>query len=149
MPAPSSSHPLRADTLTSLREFLMYFAASAAALAVDMGVFTVALQLGVPLAVAACLGFSLGLMLVYTLSTRHVFTQHRMADRRNEFALFALIGVLGLLLTEVLLWLLVTRLGLAPVIAKSVTACGVFLFNFGLRKALLFTARRNALSPQT
>lgn len=140
---------MRPDTSSRQREFLLYFAASAAALAVDTGVFSLALRLGVPLAVAACLGFSLGLMLVYTLSTRHVFAQHRLADRRNEFALFALIGVLGLLLTEALLWLLVTRLALAPVTAKLATACGVFLFNFGLRKTLLFTTRRAALSPQT
>jgi putative flippase GtrA len=127
---------------TRLREFLLYFAASAAALALDTAVFSLSLRLGVHLAVAACLGFSLGLMLIYTISTRHVFSQHRLADRRNEFALFALIGVAGLLLTEALLWLLVKQLGVAPVAAKLTSACGVFLFNFALRKALLFTARR-------
>lgn len=131
-----------------LREFLLYFAASAAALALDTAVFSLSLRLGVHLAVAACLGFSLGLMLVYTISTRHVFSQHRLADRRNEFALFALIGVAGLLLTEALLWLLVVQLGVAPVAAKLTSACGVFLFNFALRKAFLFTARRSALSAQ-
>lgn len=133
---------------TKLREFLLYFAASAAALALDTAVFSLTLQLGVPLSVAACLGFGLGLMLVYTISTRHVFSQHRLADRRNEFALFALIGVAGLLLTEALLWLLVRQLGVAPVAAKLTSACGVFLFNFALRKALLFTASRTALSAQ-
>ncbi len=131
-----------------LREFLLYFAASAAALALDTATFSLGLRLGLPLAVAAGLGFSLGLVLVYTLSTRHVFAQHRLADRRGEFALFALIGVAGLLLTEALLWLLVQRLGMAPLAAKLTTACGVFLFNFALRKSLLFTARRAALRPQ-
>jgi len=133
---------------TRLREFLLYFAASAAALALDTAVFSLSLRLGVHLAVAACLGFSLGLMLIYTISTRHVFSQHRLADRRNEFALFALIGVAGLLLTEALLWLLVKQLGVAPVAAKLTSACGVFLFNFALRKAVLFTARRTALCTQ-
>jgi len=131
-----------------LREFLLYFAASAAALALDTAVFSLGLRLGMHLAVAACLGFSLGLMLVYTISTRLVFSQHRLADRRNEFALFALIGAAGLLLTEALLWLLVTQLGVAPLAAKLTSAGGVFLFNFALRKALLFTARRTALAAQ-
>ena len=131
-----------------LREFLLYFAASAAALALDTGVFSLSLRLGVNLAVAACLGFSLGLMLVYTISTRFVFSQHRLADRRSEFAMFALIGVAGLLLTEALLWLLVGQLGVAPAAAKLTSACGVFLFNFASRRALLFTARRTALSTQ-
>lgn len=133
---------------TKLREFLLYFAASAAALALDTAVFSLSLRMGVHLAVAACLGFSLGLMLIYTISTRHVFSQHRLADRRHEFAMFALIGVAGLLLTEALLWLLVRQLGMAPLAAKLTCACGVFLFNFALRKALLFTAHHTALSTQ-
>jgi len=133
---------------TRLREFLLYFAASAAALALDTAVFSLGLRLGMHLAVAACLGFSMGLMLIYTISTRHVFAQHRLVERRNEFALFALIGVAGLLLTEALLWLLVRQIGVAPLAAKLTAACGVFLFNFALRKALLFTAPRTALSPQ-
>ncbi|MDR7270572.1 putative flippase GtrA [Pelomonas saccharophila] len=131
---------------STLREFLLYLAASAAALTLDTAVFNLSLRLGVNLPLSACLGFSLGLMLIYTISTRHAFSQHRVADRRNEFALFALIGVAGLLLTEVLLWLLVKQLSVAPLPAKLGSACGVFLFNFGLRKNLLFTTRQAAIS---
>lgn len=68
---------------TLSREFLRYFAASVAALALDTAVFNLSLRLGINLAVSACLGFSLGLMLIYTISTRHVFSQRRMADRRH------------------------------------------------------------------
>lgn len=133
----------------NLQEFLRYLAASAAALALDTAVFDLGVRLGVNFAVSACLGFSLGLMLIYTLSTRHVFSQHRVSDRRSEFALFALIGVAGLLLTEALLWILIRQLGAAPLTAKLISACGVFVFNFVLRKTLLFTARRAALRTST
>jgi putative flippase GtrA len=133
----------------TLRELLIYSAASAAALALDISVFTLSLHAGINVPISACLGFSLGLMLVYTLSTRHAFTQHRLSNRSNEFWLFAMIGMAGLLLTEVLLWFLVQRLGLLPLPAKLATACVVFLFNFVTRKALLFTARSAAFSaPQ-
>lgn len=134
---------------TSLREFLLYFAASAAALAADTATFAAGMHVGMPMSVAAFAGFSLGLVVVYLLSTRHIFAEHRMADRRNEFAMFALIGIAGLLLTEVLLWLLVRQLGVAPVAAKLTSACGVFLFNFALRKTLVFTARRSTLRTST
>lgn len=130
---------------STLREFLLYLGASAAALALDTAVFNLSLRLGVNLAAAACLGFSLGLMLIYLLSTRHVFSQHRLNDRRSEFGLFALVGVAGLLLTEALLWLLVKQIGVDPLMAKLTSAGGVFLFNFMLRKSLLFTARPAAL----
>jgi putative flippase GtrA len=132
---------------TTLREFLLYLGASAAALALDTAVFSLGVYLGVHLALSACLGFSLGLMLIYTLSTRHVFSQHRLADRRQEFGLFALIGAAGLVLTEALLWLMVKQLGMSPFAAKLTSACGVFLFNFALRKTLVFTSSRAILSP--
>lgn len=132
----------------NLREFLLYLATSAIALVLDTATFSLALRLGAPLAVAACLGFSLGLILVYTVSTQHVFSQHRLTDRRSEFAMFAFIGLAGLLLTEVLLWLLVQQLGMTAVAAKLTCACGVFLFNFVLRKTLLFTSHRLAFSTQ-
>ena len=50
-------------------------------------------------------------------------------------------GVAGLLLTEVLLWLQIDLLGVHRVVARVLAAGVVFLFNFGLRKALLFTRR--------
>lgn len=71
--------------------------------------------------------------------------QQRLNDRRSEFGLFALVGVAGLLLTEALLWLLVKQIGVDPLMAKLTSAGGVFLFNFMLRKSLLFTARPAAL----
>lgn len=129
-----------------LREFLRYLAASAAALALDTAAFTLALRFGAGLAAAACVGFILGLVLIYCLSTRLVFSQRRLVDRRSEFALFACVGVAGLLLTQALLWLLVSRLGTDPLVAKLASACGVFLFNFCLRKVLLFTTRGTAFS---
>lgn len=128
-----------------LREFLLYLIVSGAALGVDTAVFNLSLRAGLALAWAAALGFSLGLALVYVASSLHIFKAHRLADRRIEFVLFALIGMAGLALTELLLWLLVGPLQLAPLAAKFATAGAVFLFNFSLRKALLFTAGPHAL----
>lgn len=126
------------------REFVLYVAASALALALDTLVFTSALRSGTALAVAAGGGFLCGLALNYALSTRLVFSQHRLADRRLEFVGFALIGCAGLILTEVILWLTVAQLGLAPLLAKLISAGATFLSNFFLRKWLLFTPRRAA-----
>jgi putative flippase GtrA len=125
--------------LAPLREFVLYVAGSAAALALDTGVYTLGLHLGLPLLAAAFLGFILGMVFIYVVSTRHIFKQHRIADRQREFVIFALIGIAGLGLTELLLWLLVHRLGIAPVTGKLATAGAVFIFNFSLRRLMLFT----------
>ncbi len=131
----------------TLREFLLYAAASALALALDMAAFTCGLKLGASLTVAAATGFLLGLALVYVISTRHVFAQHRLADRRLEFAVFAVVGVAGLLVTEAALWLTVAQLHIDPLPAKLTSAGITFTSNFLLRKRLLFTRRRAALQP--
>ena len=122
-----------------LLEFLLYAAASALALALDIGVLQAGLSLGWGLKVAAAAGFMTGLIWMYAVSVRHIFLKQRSFDTRLQFLVFAGIGIAGLGLTELLLAILVTRLGLAPMLAKLLAACAVFLFNFIVRKAMLFT----------
>lgn len=123
------------------REFLLYALASALALALDLALYRVSLGAGTSVALAAAVGFTAGLVLIYALSTRWVFRQRRLADARQEFIWFAAIGLFGLVLTEALLWLLVSRLRLAPMPAKLLTTGAVFLSNFTLRRQWLFTRR--------
>ena len=65
--------------------------------------------------------------------------RHRLQDRRAEFLGFALIGLAGLVATQGLLWLGTVALGLPVLPAKAMSAGGVFMLNFTLRKWLLFT----------
>ena len=124
-------------------ELLGYLLCSALALGLDTGVYLGALSAGAPLALAAALGFAAGVSCAYVCSVRFVFRARRLRDRSAEFALFVGVGLLGLLLTEALLWLLVSRLAMHPLPAKLATAGLVFIFNFGVRKALLFSNAGN------
>lgn len=121
------------------REFGAYLACSAAALAIDTALFRGLLALGLGYPLAAVAGFIAGLATSYGLSVRLVFRVRAVADRRLEFLLFAGVGVVGLVLTELLLWLLMGHLGIAAVPAKLATAGVVFVFNFTARKLALFT----------
>jgi len=140
MPADPSANAI--FRRTTIFELFGYLVASALALALDTGVYAAALSLGLPLSGAAVLGFAAGVTCAYLCSLRFVFRTHRLHDRSSEFAVFVAIGLAGLLLTEALLWLFVTRWHLPPVPAKLATAGFVFIFNFGVRKALLFSAPR-------
>ncbi|MCA3241616.1 MAG: GtrA family protein [Rubrivivax sp.] len=119
-------------------ELLRYFFCSALALGVDIAIFSLGLRHGLGWAAAAAAGFSCGLVVAYALSVRFVFSRRSLSDSRVEFALFAGIGLLGLLLTEFILWLLVARLHADAHASKLVAAGFVFLFNFTARKLLLF-----------
>lgn len=121
-------------------EFIRYGLCSAVALGCDMALLLITHHwLGLHYLLAAAIGFSAGLFVAYALSVRFAFTQRRCADARAEFSAFALIGALGLGLTQILLHVFVDALGFRVVLAKVATACFVFLFNFFARKVLLFT----------
>jgi putative flippase GtrA len=131
--------PIRQQLRVIGREGWRYAVTSAAALAADTAAYVLAYQAGLPLTLAVALGFALGLTVAYAGSVLWVFDQHRLRDRRAEFAAFASIGLLGLLLTQASLWWLVSQHHWPAVPAKLLTAAGVFAFNFTLRKLLLFS----------
>lgn len=125
-----------------LRELGLYGLASAAALAVDWGLLLGLNGLGLNYLVAAAVGFSAGIAVTYLLSVSVVFRHRPIADRRREFAGFLGVGIAGLVLTQLLMVLWVERLAMTPGLAKIPTAGLVFVFNFTVRRALLFRAPR-------
>jgi putative flippase GtrA len=119
-----------------------YFLVSLIALGVDYGLLVSLTEVArLHYLISAAVGFAAGLVVNYALSVAFVFRQHRLKSRRLEFIGFFVIGALGLALNEFSMKLLVESLGLAYALAK-IPAMGVsFMFNFGARKILLFTAR--------
>lgn len=125
---------------SAAHEGARYLAASALALAFDFGTYVGLIRLaGVHYLVAAPIGFALGLATIYLLSIRWVFKERRLADQRAEFALFALIGLAGMALNQIIIWASVELVAVSPEIAKIMSAGMVFCFNFIARKILLFT----------
>ena len=72
------------------------------------------------------------------LSVVWVFDTRRVASKAAEYALFVLVGVVGLALNEGLLWVFTETLGLHYLVSKVVAATLIFGWNFGARKLLLF-----------
>ncbi len=137
-----ASETLRHDTpAVALAEFARYFAVSALAFAIDASLYALALHARLPYEAAAAAGFVAGVTTAYGLSVRWVFRDRNVANRRAEFLAFIAIGIVGLGVTEAMLWLQIQVIGIGPVVAKLGAAAAVFLFNFGARKLLLFTRR--------
>lgn len=123
-----------------------YFIASLAALAVDVATLSACLRLlHLGLAWSASLGFVVGAVVAYLLSIRWVFPQRAFGDAPTlEFLTFVGIGVAGLGVTQLVLWLGVTELGLMPEAVKLAAAGLTFAFNYVARKSLLFASMRRA-----
>ena len=120
------------------REFGGYFLASLLALMVDLAVL-MALSRVVHYLVAATAGFCTGAAVNYLLSTRLIFARRRLAHREGlEAALFTLVGVAGLALNNAVMFVLVEFVAAPLALAKLAAAGATFLFNYFLRKRLLF-----------
>ncbi|KQV58409.1 GtrA family protein [Caulobacter sp. Root343] len=133
---------LRRRLPEGLRELALYGLASALALGVDWGLLLLLTKLGVNYLVASGAGFTSGIGVTYVLSVSMVFRHRPVADRRREFVGFLGVGLAGLILTQGLMALWVEALHWTPGLAKIPTAGVVFLFNFTVRRALLFRAPR-------
>jgi len=125
------------------REFVRYFVAGLLALACDYGVYVSLVSLaGWHYSHAAAMGFTVGLLVIYVLSISWIFSERRLRKAAHEFLIFVAIGVFGLALTELILYLLTGLLGVDYRVSKLVAAGSVFMFNFGFRKFFLFSAER-------
>jgi putative flippase GtrA len=83
--------------------------------------------------------FILGAITAYILNIKWVFSIRRFNRKRVEFSLFLLIGVIGLLLNQLGMYLFVSFFAVNYVMAKIFTTIIVFLVNFISRKLILFS----------
>jgi len=125
------------------REFFKYFLVSAIALALDYFLLTFLVQFGgLHYSVAAVIGFLAGTVLAFLLSVFWVFRRRSFETWSAGFISFSIIGVAGLLLNLAVLTFCVERLSLDYRLAKIIAAGLSFPFNFLVRRAIVFSARK-------
>ncbi len=119
-------------------QFVRYGFVAVAAFIVDFGllyVFTHNLHLYY--LASATLSFSISLVLNYWLSVLWVFSKS--AYRRHvEIGIFVLIGIVGLGLNLIIIWLFTSVLGLFYLKSKLLAVVVVFFWSFTARKYLLY-----------
>ena len=122
------------------RELVRYFGASAAGLALDVALLWLQVSvIGVPYLAAAAISFLTGTAFVYWTSVSQIFGFRRLKSASNEFAVFLLVGLVGLAINLGVIYIGVSRLGLHYLLAKLGAAGFTFLANFAMRRWLLFT----------
>jgi putative flippase GtrA len=122
------------------RRFIRYVLASVGALAVDVGSFLALLALGVAAAPASAIGYSLGIVAHWLMSSRAVFhetvAEGGMARTRQK-ALFVISALIGLALTTAIVgaadWS-----GFDPRIAKALAIMVSFLVTWLIRSRIVF-----------
>jgi putative flippase GtrA len=124
-----------------LLEFSGYGLASAVALAVDMCILRSLVSWAdwhyLP---ASAVAFSAGAMVAYLLSVRFVFPVRKLHNPYWEFVSFVVLGLAGLAVNAMALFVAISGAGLGLITAKLLAAGCTFATNFTLRRQLLFSS---------
>ena len=120
-----------------LHQFIRYFGAALIGFGVDFSTL-IALKelLGLHYLIAATGGFLAGLIVVFILSNRYVFGESKIKSKSFAFGLFTLIGLVGLLVLNVLMWFLTDMIHLNYIVSKVIATIFVYAWNFFARRTL-------------
>lgn len=139
----------RNNIKTLVAEFLRYVVVGGIAFLADFGALVAAQELFLKnlsygVYIATALGFFVGLAVNYVLSLLFVFTQAKDRGKGRSvgaFLVFGLIGALGLLWTELGMWIGIDLFKWNYMIVKILVTGAVFMWNYLGRKILIFNSK--------
>lgn len=120
-------------------QFFRYILVGGTAFIVDFGsLYLLTNYLGIFYLLSAAIAFTLGLIANYILSVKWVFNKHTLDNKFYEFGAFALVGIVGLGINEVIIWYFTSNLQFFYMFSKIVSAVVVLFWNFFARRYTLF-----------
>ena len=130
------------ETENTLIQLFRYGFVGGAAFLVDYGVLVLLTEVfGMHYLLSATISFILGLITNYLLSVVWVFDNRTLGNRWAEFTVFAIIGVIGLGLNALIMYVCTDKMGIHYMISKIISTVIVFFWNFFARKIVLFKAK--------
>jgi putative flippase GtrA len=106
---------------------------------IDFGGYVI-LQMHMYSVLAATISFTVSLIVNYLLSVAWVFTAKTGKQRRVDAIIFGIIGLVGLGITDLIIWILTDVKHVNAIIAKLIAFMIVFFWSFGARR-WLFTRK--------
>ncbi|HII84499.1 MAG TPA: GtrA family protein [Methanobacterium subterraneum] len=123
---------------TYIQLFRYIFTGGAAFIVDFSSLFILTDFFGIYYLASAAIAFVFGLITNYMLSINWVFNKRTMSNRKLEFGVFALIGIVGILLNEVFIWFFTENLQIYYLLSKIMAAVIILFWNFFARKFVLF-----------
>lgn len=129
------------QTSHGLVQLIRYGLVVAIAAPIDLGGYIVLKSVfGVYYVLAATISFTVSLIANYLLSVAWVWTNHTGRQRHVDAVIFGVIGIVGLGLTDLIVWAFTDFVGFNFILSKLVAFMIVFFWSFGARH-YLFTGR--------
>ncbi|BDZ67311.1 hypothetical protein GCM10025860_07590 [Methanobacterium ferruginis] len=130
---------IKDQTDNTLIQLFRYCFVGGAAFLVDFGsLFIFTEYFGIYYLISAAIAFILGLIANYVLSLSWVFNKRTLNNKKLEFGVFALIGIVGLGLNELFIYFFTDYLQIYYLISKILAAIIILFWNFFARKFTLF-----------
>lgn len=86
---------------------------------------------------SAFFGFTISVIYNYIASVKWVFNVNQEKSKTKNFILFIIFSVIGLILTEIIMWLGTDIIKISYLIVKIIATIIVMIFNFVTRKIFL------------
>lgn len=127
------------DTTNWLIQLFRYIFVGGFAFTVDYSLlFLLTEFVGIYYILSATISFIVGLVINYIISTQWIFKKSKLSNRFVEFFIYGVIGVIGLVLNDLLIFLFTDIMGYHYLISKIIAAALVMGWNFIGRKTILF-----------
>lgn len=121
-------------------QFVGYFFASVIALTVDICMLYVLTEyFHLYYIKSATISFLLGITITYIFSKLYIFNKTKINNKTVEFTIFLLIGIIGLLLNNIFIYIFTEYFGIYYMFSKCIVTVITYLWNFFARKFFIFS----------
>lgn len=123
-------------------KIVRYFVVGGMAATVDVGCFFLFTSIaGIWWFQSALASFTLATLVNYFLSIKYVFKSGVRFQKHHELMLIFLVSGTGLVINQLILWVLIESVGVNMLVSKLTATALLFFWNYGLRKSVVFSER--------
>lgn len=123
-------------------QFFRYIFVGGTAFVIDFTIYFLLINfLNINYLISAAIAFFISVLVNYGMSITWVFNQDQIDNRIIEFNLFLLISFIGLIFTEILLYLFTGIMNINYLISKIIASILVLFWNFAARRFMFYGKR--------
>ena len=131
-----------------LVQMIRYGMVVAIAAPIDLGGYVLLKsQFHIYYVLAATISFTASLIANYFLSIAWVWTAKSGRQRHIDAVIFGIIGIVGLCLTDLIVWLGTDYANFNYIVSKLIAFCFVFFWSFGARRFLFHSKSEPIIVP--
>ena len=110
----------------------------ALAFVIDYGIMILLTEVfNVNYLISSGISFTISVIFNYICSMKYVFVSRDDMSKQKEFIIFVILSVIGLGINQIIMWLMVDKLGIFYAIVKLFATAVVMVWNFVTRKIFL------------